>query len=174
MAHSVANDAIRAVAMQRSRVLANLPEDETFFGARGFRQEIDLNFMLVALRRLRRAATLAARIEGCQESLRESIRQFDEALPGLATMRNVGEHIDEYILGQANRRHRDVYPSSVGVRLWFTSSGALVFDWVGQQIDIDKALKAAEHLYSDILASMRSWRPAPSSTRSADRTDPAL
>lgn len=90
-------------------------------------------------------------------------------------MRNVGEHIDEYIVGQANRRHRNVYPSSVGVRLWFTSeSGALVFDWVGQQIDIDKALGAAEHLYADILASMRSWRPAQSSTRSADGTDPVL
>jgi len=164
MAHSVANDAIRTVAMQCSRVLANLPDDETFFGARGFRKEIALNFMLVALRRLRRAATLVAGVEGCQESLRKSIQQFDEALPSLPTMRNVGEHIDEYILGGAKRRHRDVYASSVGVRLWFTcETGALVFDWVGQQINIDEALGAAEDLYSAILDTVRSWRPqAPS------------
>jgi hypothetical protein len=142
MAHSAANDAVRAVAMQHYRVLADLHEDGAFFGAKGFRQEVDLNFMLVALRRLRRAAILAAQVEGCQLSLLQPVRQFDEALPGLATMRNVGEHIDDYIMGSNKRRHRDVGPGSGGVRVWRPSeSGGYVFAWVGQEIDIDSALK---------------------------------
>ena len=58
--------------------------------------------MLVALRPLRRAAILAAQVEGCQLSLLQPVRQFDEALPGLGTMRNVGEHIDGYIMVRPN------------------------------------------------------------------------
>lgn len=165
MAHSVANDAVRAVAMQRHRVLADLPEDETFFGAKGFRQEVDLNFMLVALRRLRRAATLAAQVEGCKQFLRKPIQQFDAALPGLATMRNVGEHIDEYIAGSPRRRH-DVEPPAVGIRIWRpTESGGYVFEWVGQEFEIDAALTAAETLYTAIRTAMRCWHPTPLPTQ---------
>jgi hypothetical protein len=42
LAHSLANDAIRSVAMQHHRISQALPEDERFFAGQGFRQEADL------------------------------------------------------------------------------------------------------------------------------------
>src|SRR5271167_2115064 len=55
-AHSLAYDAVRAVALQCRRLHRRGPEDDTFV----FRWWADLQFFIVVLRRLRRAAQVAA------------------------------------------------------------------------------------------------------------------
>ena len=56
-ARSLATEAISTVALQRRRPRSTEPEDGVFV----FRWWADLQFLIVALRRLRRAAQLAAR-----------------------------------------------------------------------------------------------------------------
>jgi hypothetical protein len=100
-AHSLANKAVHTVALQHRRLRGAEPEDDTFI----FRWWADLQFLIVALRRLRRAAQLASHVPTVTNDIDQALRQFDRALPGLATMRNIGEHIDDYALETPRRRH---------------------------------------------------------------------
>lgn len=50
----------------------------------------DLQFMIVALRRLRRAAELATRSTPAAHQVRAALAAFDAALPSLKTLRNIG------------------------------------------------------------------------------------
>jgi hypothetical protein len=52
MARSHGNDWMRAVAMQRRRLMKPRPDDDACFAHTEFRREIDLHYLLVALRRL--------------------------------------------------------------------------------------------------------------------------
>lgn len=83
--------------MQHHRVLAELPEDEAFFAGAGFRREVDFHLMLLLLLRLRRAVELASRLLA-SDSLRRALDVFD-GNKSIERMRNVGEHLDEYIEG---------------------------------------------------------------------------
>jgi hypothetical protein len=75
-----------------------------------------------------------------------ALAEFDAALPGLATMRNVGEHFDDYALYSPKRHHRNVTRGQLQVG----SFDGTVFTWLGRQLDIDVALAAAEKLFSAV------------------------
>jgi hypothetical protein len=90
------NEACFAVALQHRRLRSTEPEDDTFV----FRWWVDLQFLIVALRRLRRSAEIAECIPMLADLINVALRGFDEAVPGLAKMRNVGEHVEDYGLGQ--------------------------------------------------------------------------
>src|SRR3989344_902468 len=97
---SFATEWIRAVEMFEYRLLNNLPEDEKFFGHKGYRDNVDFHCYLLSLNRLRKAVLLARRQLTDQESqnlLDSIIEKFDKAIPALSTFRNVGEHFDDYI-----------------------------------------------------------------------------
>jgi DDE superfamily endonuclease len=85
---------------------------------------------------------------GCRRSLNmrigitTAIQEFDKALPDLAKMRNVGEHIDDYAADDPKRRHRDVGRGQLQVGSWDPP----VFSWVGD-LDIDLTLKASGELF---------------------------
>jgi hypothetical protein len=152
MAHSAANDAMRGVAMQHYRVLAELPEDERFFAGAGFRRELDLHLMLVLLLRLRRAVGLASNLLA-SDSLRHALEAFD-ADGATRRMRNVGEHLDEYIEGRGHAQP-SVSSASLGLRLWGESStGTSTFMWAGGSIELDDVKTSAEVLYGALRSAI--------------------
>ncbi|HSS05331.1 MAG TPA: hypothetical protein VLK89_09145 [Solirubrobacterales bacterium] len=141
-AHSLANEAVHMVALQRRRLQSNEPEDETFI----FRRWADFQFLIVSLRRLRLAARLAARSETNRAAIESAIREFDEALPELRKMRNVGEHIDEYAI----EKGRDRSVSRLALQAGSFDNVAL--DWLGGRLDADEALIVAEAPHRAIKA----------------------
>jgi hypothetical protein len=154
MAHSAANDAMRGVAMQHYRVLAELPEDEEFFAGSGFRREVDLHLMLVLLLRLRRVVGFASGLLD-NDGLRRALHAFDGD-EATRRMRNAGEHIGEYIDGRGRARP-PVLASSLGVRIWGESStGSPNFGWAGESIDLDEVKASAEALYGALREAMKS------------------
>jgi hypothetical protein len=129
-------------ALQRRRLQSNEPEDETFI----FRRWADFQFLIVSLRRLRLAALLAAKCETNRVAIESAINEFDEALPDLRKMRNVGEHIDEYAIEEGRDR------SVSRLALQAGSFDNVALDWLGGGVDAGEALVAAEALHSAIKA----------------------
>jgi hypothetical protein len=140
-AKSLGSEACYAIALQRRRLRSTEPEDAVFIS----RPWVDLQFMIVALRRLRRSALLAARVRLVAEDLQAAIKEFDQTLPSLAKIRNVGEHIDEYATDSQKRHHLDVSRRQLQVGSW----DGKFFSWI-VGLDIDTALKAAEKLFKAI------------------------
>jgi hypothetical protein len=139
-ARSLANEAVHMVALQRRRLQSDEPKDETFI----FRRWADFQFLIVSLRRLRLAALLAARPETNRAAIEKAISEFDEALPNLQKMRNVGEHIDEYAIEKGRDRSVDRRALQAG------SFGKVTLDWLGGRLDADAALATAEALHRAI------------------------
>ena len=152
---SLVNIAMYTVDLQCRRLRSDEPEDEKFL----FRRWTDFEFLIVALRRMRRAADLGLRgIPETAAPIKEAIAAFDAALPGLATMRNVSEHIDDYILETDRRRHKDVRRGQLAVG----SVGPFTFEWLDRQLNTDDAQKTAAKLYlavrGAIKTAIREWR----------------
>jgi hypothetical protein len=146
-ARSLANEAMFTIALQRRRIRSNEPEDDTFV----MRWWADLQFFIVALRRLRRTAELAGHVASVKDSMSLALKTFDDALPKLSTMRNVGEHIDAYALDSPKRHHEDVYRQSLQVGSW----DGVTYQWLGESLNIDIAHDAAYKLFSAISAASK-------------------
>jgi hypothetical protein len=150
LARSAANDAIRAVALQRDRI--NDRDDDAYFAAAGFRQEVDVAFQLIALRWLREACQLIADLTE-DGGLVSALIDFDRRLPGARDMRDVREHIPDYIRGSGRLQaattapDRLVPPESIGKRTWLGHDELSHFIWAGKEIRLDDALPAAEGLF---------------------------
>lgn len=146
--YSLANEAMFTVALQVRHLRSSEPEDDQFV----FRWWADLQFLIIALRRLRRAALLASRINGHPETIRDAIHRFDEALPGLGTMRNVGEHIDAYGIDDPKRHHKAVTRRHLQSGSW----DGVTFTWLANKhglplrLNIDTAQAAAHELFTTV------------------------
>lgn len=81
--------------------------------------------------------------------LRAALVEFDDRLPGLAKKRNVGEHIDDYVIGDG--RAKDVQRGDLQVSTW----DGTVFNWLRVELDIDAALEAAETLFEAVKLTVR-------------------
>jgi hypothetical protein len=147
-ARSLANEAIHMAALQRRRLQSAEPEDETFV----FRRWADFQFFIVSLLRLRQAALLAARPRASKAGIESAISEFDESLPGLRKMRNVGEHVDEYAVERG--RDRGVTRRALHVGTF----DAMTLEWLGERLDADEALAAAERLYGAIQDAGSTYR----------------
>jgi hypothetical protein len=142
---SLCNEACFAVALQHRRLQSAEPEDDTFV----FRWWVDIQFLIVALRRLRRSAEIAGSVPTLSGIIKIALGEFDDTVPGLATMRNVGEHVEDYALGQG--RDTTVSPSELQV-------GCLdwpVYSWLGVSLNLDSALGAAEKLLQAVRGCSR-------------------
>jgi hypothetical protein len=139
-ARRLANLAMWTVALQRRRLKTHEPEDGEFL----FRRWADFQFLIVALTRLRRAATLAATVPTVKSAIRIALASFDAALPTLKNMRDIAEHFDDYALD----RGRD--PSISRKSLEVGVVGDSVFQWLGHQLDADAAVTAARQLFKAI------------------------
>jgi hypothetical protein len=144
-AHGLANDAVRSVALQRRRLRSTEPEDDEFV----MRWWADAQMLIVMLRRLRRAAELAAKVPSARTRMARALDQFDHALPSLRKMRDVGEHIDEYALDEG--KDRAISRRSLQVGQWDGTS----LCWLGQSLNVDVAMQAAEDLYVSVRDAMR-------------------
>lgn len=166
---SLMNEAMFTVDLQTRRVRGREPEGEVFV----MRWWADLQFLIVALRRLRRAAELGKHgLLETKAAIEDAIRSFDRDLGDLATMRNVGEHIDDYVRETDRRRHKDVERGGLQVGNF---DGA-TFHWLDRELNIDHARRVAERLYlaarDAIKAAIREerirlWRAAGGPTRAA-------
>jgi hypothetical protein len=149
-ARSLANEAMFTVALQRRRIRSEEPEDGVFV----MRWWADLQFLIVALRRLRRAAELASRSQAAKDSMTSALRAFDDALPQLTVMRNVGEHIDDYALDNPKRRHKDVSRQALQVGTW----DGTTYQWLGESLNVDIAHDAARTLFVAVSSAAKMWR----------------
>lgn len=99
----------------------------------------DLQFLIVALVRLRAAAKTFQKASGAK--IAEAIEAFDAALPKLRKMRDVAEHIDEYAIDSGRRM--DVSRCELAVGAW----DGTTFSWMNSTLNIEKAQAAAEALF---------------------------
>jgi hypothetical protein len=136
--------------LQRDRIKDR--EDGAYFAAAGFRQEVDVAFLLVALRWLREACQLVVELTQ-NEALVAAVGNFDRRLPAARDLRDVREHICDYIQG-SGKLQRDTTPperlvsiASLGSRTWLGHDELSHFIWAGKEIRLDDALPTAERLY---------------------------
>ncbi len=150
LARSTAHEAIRAVVLQRGRIKDR--DDDAYFALAGFRQEVDVAFLLLALRWLREACQLIAELTG-DSALADALGDFDRRLPEARDLRDVREHIRDYIKGsgrlqqKTTARDRLVPLSSLGSRTWLGHDELSHFIWAGKEIRLDDALPASEALF---------------------------
>ncbi len=138
-AHSLANEAMFTVALQCRRIKTVEPEDETFI----FRWWVDFQFLILALCRLRRAVKIAHKVPAITGDVKVALHKFDRALPHLIRLRNVGEHIDEYVVDSESRHDKTVEHKGLQVGNW----NGTIYEWLDIQLNVHDALVAAEELY---------------------------
>lgn len=113
--------------------------------------EIDFYFLLVALTRLRRAVTRAAKIASLQSDLDEYVDDFDIHLPYLKRLRNVSEHFDDYSVDRG--RDLEVKRSQLQkFAVYADEDGKPVWYWLGQEVRLVETQSAAVKLYRAFLA----------------------
>ena len=140
-ASSLANEAVLAVALQRRRLRSTEPEDEAF----AMRWWADAQLLIVMLRRLRRTAELAMTVPRAHKEIERALAEFDQELPALQTMRNVGEHIEEYALDQGH--DATISRRALQVGGW----DGTTLSWLGDSLNVDKALASAEALAATVI-----------------------
>jgi hypothetical protein len=141
-ARRLANVYIWAISVQCRRLTTSEPEDEAFI----FRKWSDFGFLVVALTRLRRAATLASRIPELKASLSAALSAFDATVPNLKQFRDVAEHIDDYARDQGKRKN--VARQSLEVST--LSADGKTLSWLGHTLNADEALVASESLFKTL------------------------
>jgi hypothetical protein len=132
----MANRALWTARLQRRRLSTTEPEDNEFV----FRFWADLEFLILALWHIRIAALLARRVAIVSLTIQAAIDQFDAALPGLRTMRNVIEHLDEY--GVDIGRQQDISRKQLQVGAW----DGVTFQWLALKLNVDDAVAAGKAL----------------------------
>jgi len=148
-AYSLVDEAMHTVALQRRRVRSTEPEDEDFV----FRYWADLQFFVVALRRLRRAAELASNVTVSKDNIKIAINKFDKDIPCLKVMRNVGEHIDTYVLDGDKRHHKEISRGLLQVGSW----DGTTWKWLDMKLNIDDAFQAAAELHQAVRKELKSF-----------------
>ena len=104
----------------------------------------DAEVLVVSLQRLRLAACRVNKMTG--SSFPEELVEYDKELPNLRTARNKIAHLDEYILGDGKDK------SVPRQRLFVHGFGTNELDFTGYKFQLDKALSAAQRLFSAIQA----------------------
>ena len=132
-ARRLANVEMLTIELQIRRLRTSEPEDKHFV----LRWWADMQFLIVALTRIRRAAAIA----NDEPAINAACERFDGQLRGLRTLRNVGEHMDDYARNSTARRNdRDANLLEVGT--WADP----VFAWLGENLNIETARTASSDL----------------------------
>jgi hypothetical protein len=139
-AFSMANETMFTIAMQCRRLRSAEPDDQQF----PLRWWADLQFLIIALRRLKLAAHVARKARSvCIDA---DIRVFESALPGLKTMRDTGEHVDEYAVDSSKRKNKAISRRRLHVGSW----DGTTFTWLGGELNVESGRLAAEQLFAAI------------------------
>ncbi|WP_430866975.1 hypothetical protein [Demequina aurantiaca] len=136
------------VQMQVSRLRQSYARDEQGSGV----QRVDASGLIVQLWRLRLAAVMSQRIDGSPTSVTPAIEAFDSANPGLAKLRHVTMHFDEYALETDSRRNKIGDPARLieARDLWDLRSEPDAFTWLEVRVDYPSVEIAARALYDAI------------------------
>ncbi len=152
-AKSMANQWMWAVSLQHDRITNPRPQDKVFhpFGIEGF-NEVDVHFLVIALMRLRRVATTLEHVPKLRDSVRSAIQSFDNRLPWLKRLRDIFEHLEDYAV-DSNLRRSDT--SRRELQVWSADEKGMQF--LGYDLDWERALSAAEELYSAVKSAHDSF-----------------
>ena len=150
-ARILANIYVHAVAMQISRVRQEVSDSDLFI----MRQFVDLEFLLVTLVRLKRAACAIREVPVAREAMQQVIKEYDRRLPALKNLRDITEHYDDYLLEQGRISKAD----RSGLLARTIRSGLLTkimspesIDWMGYSMNLNEIMAAAEALFQEIKA----------------------
>jgi hypothetical protein len=134
-AHSLVNEAMFVVSLQRRRLQTTEPEDNEFLG----RIWADWEFFVVALSRLRRRAAIVRDVP----EVASALSQFDRVLPHLKTLRDVAEHIDAYAVDHPKRHDPSVSRRQISVGAFNADSFQMHLGADHIRLEADAALEAA-------------------------------
>jgi hypothetical protein len=138
----LAYEALQAAEIQLER--AREPASDRPGGA--FQWWIDLQFFVVALRRLRRAADLMSNVQKYRPQIEQALDRLDAQSPYIELFRNVGEHIDAYTLGEG--WDDTVEPPSLAVGEWDKTT----YGWLGLDLNTETSIEAAKVFVADLHA----------------------
>jgi hypothetical protein len=160
-----AGTAARAVTMQSQRATESSEHDELFDG-RTWRSVVEFRFAAVALRWLEDIAETANRTLQ-DDALTSALQEFRAAVPQARNMRNIGEHLPEYILGNG-RLQKKPDPQkrrgelrSLGSMTWTGYDGrGTHLTWADTNLDVEVARTAADRLFIAVRDAIRPGRPS--------------
>ena len=97
--------------------------------------------------------SLLERVSGTRQRIRSACAEFSKTVPNYLTLRNVGEHLDEYLIG----RGRDPNVHYSGLQAWASGEedGNAFFEWLGVRLYVGSAEKAADALYGELLEAVK-------------------
>lgn len=154
------SNALYAIDLQIRRIASSEPEDEEFL----FRPWMDIQYLIYTFWRMRLAGRAAARKASDDPSLVAAVAAFDRQIPHLKAMRDVAQHLDDYILDSSQRRttrrsgdSRPVGRRQLEVGAWSMDS----FHWLGMELRFAESRQAAAELYSSLRAARARNLPAP-------------
>lgn len=159
MTRSAAGDAIRFVVLQAHRIQHGelVP---AAFDDESFQKLAEARFLIVALRWVHRHCAAAARLAEDADLMEAVVRFEDSVFHGEANaMRDVWEHLDEYIPGNGNlqrsrtRREGVAGQHQLGVLTWIGADDSLgTLAWAGFAVSLDGMVAAARRLYAALIA----------------------
>ena len=141
---TMANNYVYAVERQISRIRELPSADESFV----MRQFVDVEFLLVALTRLRRAVCALQKIPAAAEKAKLAIAQFDQRVPHVKDLRDITEHYDDYLA--RNGRNRRMSADRVRRGLLTKEMTQEQTQWMGYTIYFDECMEAALELFENI------------------------
>lgn len=141
-----------ALAMQVDRI------SKSYDALGGLESKIDMQFFVLALRNLLRAASLvyATAPEPAKPKITSAVEKFEREVPGLITMRDWLEHFDEYQqgTGRMQRKLADPQPPVIWVErrvggfamsIRIAGLEALDIDLMPARDAADRLMAALEH-----------------------------
>ena len=145
----VANNFVFSVAMQISRIREKRADVEPFV----MRRFVDLEFLVVALTRLRRAANVINLFPYTETKLSQAMEKYDKRLSGLKQLRNITEHYDDYLLKKCRNKKIDLKAIRSGYMTKCISYDSV--EWMDFRLDLDECLAAAEELEISMKAARK-------------------
>lgn len=159
MIRSAAGDAIRSVVLQAERI-QHAELVPAAFDDKSFQLLADARFLIVALRWVHRHCAAASRLVD-DPALVEAVAAFEaNVFHGEAKgMRDVWEHLDDYIVGSGHLQRERVRRQGVadrrhlGVLTWIGADDSLgTLTWAGFAMSLDGMVIAARRLYAALVA----------------------
>lgn len=143
---SFANEYVHTVQLQYDRMYAEDVRDDHF----PLRVYADIKFFILALTWLEKSTREMGKYPVWFPSIQIARDRFKKAIPNLELMRNVSEHIEEYMFDRGKKSH--VKRDQLQVSQWSKEE----FYWLqgedGEHLTINfkNALEAARELYSAV------------------------
>ncbi len=145
-----ANQWMHAIEMQSNRItgpFANPTKDGMVKYRLDWNQkQRDLDFFLIALNRFRKGIASGNKQIKSRE-IEEALISFDQNVPDVKALRDIGEHFDDYDLGRGKlKKHLTNESQSVG---WGPEDGNI--NYRGKKITIKQSREAARKLHQIVM-----------------------